>query len=178
VRKSALIAFLLFASVPLFSANAVTINSCLGSDLVGRADFEGATGAQEGGVVLTNRTKESCELGGHAIVDFVAPGQSRPLPVVIAAGRDTRGRVHDRVIILSQGQSAFVHTRWSNWCGQRLPRVRVRLWLRSVEPRVRVRGEIAMPRCNSSARSSRVAVGPYERVRRYHPDERTRLALL
>jgi hypothetical protein len=165
--KRLLLALCVLAVVPLEPAHAVEIRACLGDDLAARANFQSATGAQEGGVVMRNQTRHSCELSGRAVVDFVPSGQSDPLPVVVAAGRATDGHLRDRTIVLASGERAFVHTRWSNWCGGGLRVVAVRLWLQSVEPRVRVRGAISTPGCDDSARSSRVVVGPYERFRRY-----------
>ena len=165
--KHLLVAACLFVVLPMKQAPAVPLKACLGRNLGARADFQGATGAQEGGVVLRNRTEASCMLSGHAVIDFVVRGETRPLPVRVAAGRDTHGRLHDRTILLAPGQRAFVHAHWSNWCGEVSRKIEVRLWLRSVEPRVHVRGGISTPRCDDSAGSSRVAIGPYERVRRY-----------
>jgi hypothetical protein len=160
--KGLLVALCALAILPSESAHALKTNACLGRDLVARAAFQGATGAEEGGVVLRNRTDRSCELSGRAVVDFVTSPSSRALPVRVGLGRATDGRIRDRTIILAPGQRAFVHTRWSNWCGERFTEVVVRLWLQSVEPRVRVHGAVAVPRCDDSSRSSRVAIGPYE----------------
>ena len=143
--------------------------ACLGSDLAARPAFQGGTGAQEGGVTLRNRSGHSCVLAGRAIVDFSAGAGPLPLPVRVVVGRATDGRRRDRTIVLAPGRRAFVHARGSNGCGRRYEHVTVRLWLRSVEPRVHVRGAISPPRCDDAAVASRVAVGPYERVRVYRP---------
>jgi Protein of unknown function (DUF4232) len=165
--KRLLIALCALAIVPLEQAHAVSVHACLGPDLAARADFQGASGAQEGGVVLRNRTHRSCKLNGRAVIDFAAQDMPAPLPVRVAIGRGTDGHLPDRALVLSPGQRAFVHARWSNWCGDANSEVRVRLWLRSLEPRVHVRGEISTPRCDNRGLPSRVAIGPYERVRRY-----------
>jgi Protein of unknown function (DUF4232) len=167
--KRLLVAVFAVAIASLPAAHARGPGACLGRDLTARAAFQGGTGAQEGGVALRNRVGHSCLLSGRATIDFVAGGRALSLPVRVAVGRATDGRIRDRTILLAPGQRAFVHSRWSNWCGERYGHVTVRLWLRSVEPRVHVRGVISSPRCDDNASASRVAIGPYERVRLYPP---------
>jgi hypothetical protein len=163
--KRLLIAVSVLAAVPFASARAGGPGACLGPEIAARAAFGGATGAQEGGVILRNRSGHSCLLTGRATVDFAVRARAFPLPVLVTAGRATNGRRRDRTLALLSGQRAFVHVRWSNWCGERYERVTVRVWLMSVEPRVHVRGSISSPRCDHSAAGSQVAVGPYERLR-------------
>jgi Protein of unknown function (DUF4232) len=135
--------------------------ACLGHQLAARAMFEGATGAAEGGITLRNASRHSCVLRGRAIVAFAADGAQ--LNARVTVGRGTDGRRRDRALVLRPRATAFVHVRWSNWCGPRYSAVTARLWMQSVEPRVRVRGTLAPPRCDDSATDSRVAVGPYEK---------------
>jgi hypothetical protein len=163
--KGLLFAVSALAAVPFASAHVGGPGACLGPEMAGRAAFEGATGAQEGGVILRNRSGHSCLLSGRATVDFALRARALPLPVLVTTGPATDGRRRDRMLMLRPGQHAFLHVRWSNWCGERYERVAVRVWLMSVEPRVHVRGAISSPRCDDSTTGSRVAIGPYERVR-------------
>src|SRR5918912_676179 len=64
--------------------------------------------------------------------------------------------------LLAPRAAAFVHIRWSNWCGARSAPVHLRLWIMTVQPRVQVRGTVPAPRCDSAAAGSTVAVGPFE----------------
>ena len=169
MMKGLLLAVFVVGIASLPPANATGHRACLGRDLTARAAFQGGGGAEEGGVALRNIARHACLLSGRATIDFVVGGGALPLPVRVSVGRATDGRVRDRAVLLTSGQRAFVHARWSNWCGQRYQHVTVRLWLQSVEPRVRVREAISTPRCDEASSPSRVAIGPYERVRLYRP---------
>ena len=138
--------------------------ACLASDLTARAAFQGATGAAEGGVVVTNRSRSRCTVSGRPLVDLLVNG--RRLDVRQVLGRPTKNRRPQPYVLLAPGQGAFVHIRWSNWCGARNAPVHLRLWIMTVQPRVQVRGTIAAPRCDSAAARSTVAVGPFESLRR------------
>jgi hypothetical protein len=163
--KTLLVAVPVLVAVSLLPAQAATPRACLAHDLSARAAFEGGTGAQEGGIALRNRSATACRLSGRAILDFVAAG--RRLAVRNVVGKATDGTRRDRSILLAPANRAFVHARWSNWCGARYSRVAVRMWIQTTEPKVPVSGAVASPRCDDRAVGSRVAVGPFERVRRY-----------
>ena len=160
-----LLAFPAVIAVCLAPAQAAAPRACLAHDLGARAAFEGGSGADEGGIALRNRSETSCQVYGRAIVDFLA-GRER-LAVKNVVGVATNGARRTRAILLKPGDRAFIHARWSNWCGLRYRRVGVRIWIQTTEPRVPVRGTVSPPRCDNPAASSPVAVGPFERVRRY-----------
>jgi hypothetical protein len=132
--------------------------ACFSTQLRARAIFQGATGAQEGGVVLRNISARACVLNDRPSVAFVV-NRSTVLDVRVTVDT-TRTRT---IAVLRPGRRAFVHIRWRNWCGKRYEGVAVWLWMRSVKPLVRARGAISPPRCDDSATASRVAVGPYEK---------------
>jgi hypothetical protein len=163
--KSLLLALPAAIAVSFVPARAALPRACLAHDLVARAAFQGATGADEGGIALRNRSASACQLAGRAIIDFVV-GSSR-LAVRNVVGKATNGTRRDRTILLAPGDRAFVHARWSNWCGVAYRRVAVRLWIQTTAPKVPVIGTVASPRCDDPAASSRVAVGPFERARHY-----------
>jgi hypothetical protein len=89
------------------------------------------------------------------------------LPVRNTVGKATDGGRRARAILLAPSARAFVHARWSNWCGVRYSRVAVRIWIQTTEPKVLVKGAVPPPRCENPRVSSQVAVGPFERVRHY-----------
>ena len=134
--------------------------ACLATGLTARVAFQGAGGAAEGGVLVRNRTRYSCQLGGRPLVDLVAAGSR--LPVRSVQGVTTDGRRRETWITLRPGRRGFVHLRWSNWCGSRADPIRLRLWFRTHEPLVRVGGTVMPPRCDNAASDSLLAVGPLE----------------
>jgi len=81
-----------------------------------------------------------------------------------AFGATTNGRRRERWITLAPGRRAFVHLRWTNWCGSRADPVRIRLWFRTHEPLLRVRGSVTPPPCSEPAEDSVLAIAPLERA--------------
>ena len=150
----------LAAVVAVSPAPASGPRACYGGDLSARAGLQGAGGAMEGGVTVRNRSTHTCVLSGRPNVDFL--NGDTPLRPNVLPGPSTTGVRRTRALRLRPGAKAFVHLRWSNWCGPRSPRVGVRLWLMSVKPRLPVSGTTGMPRCDNRERPSVVAVGPWE----------------
>jgi hypothetical protein len=163
--KKLALALLALLAVFYAPAQASPPRACLAHDLAARAAFQGGTGADEGGIALRNRSATSCRVFGRAILDFVAGG--RRLAIRNVVGKATDGARRERTILLAPGDRAFVHARWSNWCGARYPRVAVRMWIQTTDPKVAVAGTVASPRCDDPAAGSLVAVGPFERARHY-----------
>ena len=157
------LALVVAAVVAAAGSPAARPRACLATDLAARAAFQGATGAAEGGVVATNRSRSRCAVFGRPLVDLLANGHRLDVRQVL--GRPTTNRRPQPYVALAPGEAAFVHIRWSNWCGNRSGPVRLRLWIQTVHPRVAVRGTIPAPRCDSAATRSTVAVGPFESLR-------------
>ena len=150
--------------VPLLASLALASPpACLAPDLSARLGLQGATGAMEGGVTVRNRTAHRCVLLGRPSVWFLVRGSQ--LLVRVAPGPSTTGVRRERPLTLAPGGRAFVHLRWSNWCGAPSTRITVRLYLRSKKPLLPVRGTAHTPRCDDRSAMSVVKVGPWERPR-------------
>lgn len=133
---------------------------CSARTLAARASLQGATGAIEGVVTVTNRRSYPCTLSGRPGVVFVRTESG--LRVQKVSGPSTTGQKDPRTIVLLSGQRAFVRLRWSNWCGTRYPYVGLLLTLRNHQPRLIVDGTAPTPPCLKRNAGSVVAVGPWE----------------
>jgi hypothetical protein len=149
--------------VPLLALALASPPACTGPNLSARLGLQGATGALEGGVTVRNRTAHRCVLFGRPSVWFLDRGSQ--LLVRVAPGPSTTGRRREHALTLAPGGRAFVHLRWSNWCGARSTRIAVRLYLRAKKPVLPVRGTTHTPRCDDRSAMSVVRVGPWERPR-------------
>jgi hypothetical protein len=165
MMKLGVVGLAALAVAPFPLGHAAAPRACLALHLAARAAFEGGAGAEEGGISLRNRSTSSCQVAGRAILEFVAGG--RRLGVRNVVGKSTSGARRGRAILLTPGDRAFVHARWSNWCGDRYQRVGLRVWIQTTDPKVPVKGTVAPPRCDDPSVGSRVAVGPFERIRHY-----------
>jgi hypothetical protein len=161
VTKLALAALLVLAAVSVSSAPAGGPAACAPTMLSGRVSLQGATGAMEGGVTVTNRKSYTCMLYGRAGVVFLHRGAG--LNVRRVAGASTTGRRDLRALVISTGEKAFVRLRWSNWCGKHYSHVPVLVSLRARQPRLIAAGEPSTPPCLERSAGSVVAVGPWER---------------
>ncbi|MGB2953795.1 MAG: DUF4232 domain-containing protein [Gaiellaceae bacterium] len=153
-------ALLLGVFLGMFGASSTS--ACLGPDLSARVALQGGTGAMEGGVIVTNRTSRRCTVVGRPGVSFFRAGQQ--LHVRVADGPSTTGARRPHTLTLRPRERAFVHLRWSNWCGAPSARITVRLLLRSAKSLV-VRGTSYTPRCDDAHAVSVVRVGPWEPLR-------------
>ena len=127
--KAILSAAVVVALLSIGPAAAADSQVCAASDLTGHATFQGATGAAEGGVTLVNRSTHTCTLAGRAGISFTE--SERTLAVRMTIGTSTHGQRKAVTVALRSGERAFVHARWSNWCGRRYRAVGVRLRVRS-----------------------------------------------
>jgi Domain of unknown function (DUF4232) len=158
--KLALAAVLVLAAVSTSSAPAGGPLLCSARTLSARASLQGATGALEGGVTVTNRRLYPCTLSGRVGVLFVRGGSG--LSVRRVPGASTTGRRELRTLLLLSGEKAFVRLRWSNWCAKRYSYVGMLLTLRAHQPRLIVDGIAPTPPCLKRTAPSEVAVGPWE----------------
>ena len=153
-------AVLALAALSTSSAPAGGPLLCSARTLTARAFLQGAAGAMEGGVTVTNRRPYPCQLSGRPGVVFVH-GDSG-LRVQKMSGASTTGQKDPRTITLLSGQRAFARLRWSNWCGTRYSYVGLLLTLRNHQPRLIVDGIAPTPPCLKRTAGSVVAVGPWE----------------
>jgi hypothetical protein len=153
-------AALVLAAVSSSTAPAGGPLLCSARTLAARGALQGAAGALEGGVTVTNRKPYPCTLSGRPGVVFVH-GDSG-LRVQKMSGPSTTGQKDSRTFLLGSGQRAFVHLRWLNWCGTRYSYVGLLLTLRNHQPRLIVDGIAPTPPCLKRTAGSVVAVGPWE----------------
>ena len=128
--------------------------------LAARGGLQGATGALEGGVVVTNRRAYTCVLSGRPGVTFFHGGSGLSVRRVFATS--STGRRELRALVLAAGAKAYVRMRWSNWCGKRYAYVGLLITLRDKQPRLIVDGTASTPPCLKRRAASIVAVGPWE----------------
>jgi hypothetical protein len=153
-------AVLVLAAVATSSAPAGGPLLCSARTLAARGGLQGATGALEGGITVTNRRPYPCYLSGRPGIVFFR-GDSA-LRVQKVAGASTRGQSDARTFVLYPGQRAFARLRWSNWCGKRYSVVGLLVTLRTHQPRLIVDGTASTPPCLKRGAGSVVAVGPWE----------------
>jgi hypothetical protein len=144
---------------------------CVASQLLARADVQGATGSLLGGVVFSNRSATPCTLGGRprthlldrsrllAVQTFALPRQSGDPPVL----RDVVLTPHGGAPTPSSSTKgkAFLLLWWSNWCKKPPAAVSVRVVLPHGGGRltVRLNEAEAAPRCDQPKSPSRFGVG-------------------
>ena len=153
-------AVLVLAAISVSSAPAGGPLLCSAGTLAARGGLQGATGALEGGVTVTNRRPYPCLLSGRPGVVFYRGASG--LRVQKVAGASTRGQSDPRTFALLPGRQAFVRLRWSNWCGKRFSYVGLLVTLRNGQPRLIVDGIAPTPPCLRRTAGSVVAVGPWE----------------
>jgi Domain of unknown function (DUF4232) len=153
-------AVLVLAAVSTSSAPAGGPLLCSARTLSARAGLQGAAGALEGGVTVTNRRPYPCTLSGRPGVIFLRGGSG--LRVQKVSGPSTTGQRDPRTFVLVPGQKAFARLRWSNWCGKRYSYVGLLLTLRTQQPRLIVDGTAPTPPCLTRSAGSVVSVGPWE----------------
>ena len=153
-------AVLLLAAISTSSAPAGGPLLCSARTLAARGGLQGAAGALEGGVTVTNRKPYPCFLSGRPGIVFFHGNSG--LHVQKVAGASTRGQSDPRTFVLMPGEKAFVRLRWSNWCGKRYSLVGLLVTLRTGQPRLIVDGTAPTPPCLKRGGGSIVAVGPWE----------------
>jgi Protein of unknown function (DUF4232) len=160
VTKLAMVPLLALAAISASSAPAGGPVPCSARMLAARGGLQGATGALEGGVFVTNRRSYTCVLSGRPGVTFFHGGSGLRVRRVFAAS--TTGRRELRALVMPAGAKAYVRLRWSNWCGKRYAYVGLLLTLRVEQPRLIVDGTASTPPCLKRGAASLVAVGPWE----------------
>jgi hypothetical protein len=153
-------AVFLLAAISASSAPAGGPLLCSARTLAARGGLQGAAGALDGGITVTNRRPYTCTLSGRPGVAFFR-GSSR-LRVQKVAGDPSRGPSESRTFALLPGHQAYVRLRWSNWCGKRYSYVGLLVTLRTHQPRLIVDGTAPTPPCLKRDGGSTVAVGPWE----------------
>jgi hypothetical protein len=125
---------------------------CLAAQLKPKLGTQGAGGAQDGELVLTNVSRTSCSLLGKPVLELVGPGSFR-----LGARSDQRMGGSSAVRSLLPRRQAQAGVFWSDWC-KRAPRAFV-LTLPHNGGTLRFPPD-GLPRCDGGRTS--LAVGPFE----------------
>jgi hypothetical protein len=143
--------------------------ACLSTQLRTTALMEGAAGAREGAITLTNTSGEVCVLRGQPTIQLV-DGNGDPItPGTSFLPGDPMWKKNDLprpagwpTVTLQPGDAASAQVRWANWCPDGRP---APVWgIAFADGRVDVDAmrEVFPPPCNGQGQPSTIEVGPFE----------------
>ena len=155
---------------PVRPSPSTPTSPCTSDQLRAVGTLEGAAGAREGAIDLTNFSDQTCTLQGTPSITLL-DDNLKPITSGVAFSPTPAGWEVNAsptppgwpVVTLAPGDAASVRIRWSNWCpqGRGAP-----LWQTSIPTSgtVDVNGldAAAPPPCNGPGQPSMIEVGPFE----------------
>lgn len=144
-------------------------DACLSTQLRTTAVIEGAAGAREGAITLTNDSGPDCVLKGLPTIRLV-DGNGDPIITGITFLRgDPMWKKDDLlqpagwpVVTLQHGDAASIQIRWSNWCPDGRPAPAWEIALADGQVDVDAMRDAFPPPCNGQGQPSTIEVGPFE----------------
>jgi Protein of unknown function (DUF4232) len=143
--------------------------TCLSTQLRTTAAIEGAAGAREGAITLTNASGEDCVLRGMPAIQLV-DGNGDPITTGITFLRgDPMWKKGDLpqpagwpTVPLQHGDAASIQVRWSNWCPDGRPAPAWVIALADGRLDVDAMRDVFPPPCNGEGQPATIEVGPFE----------------
>jgi hypothetical protein len=140
--------------------------ACTSGQLRAVGTLEGAAGAREGAILVSNFSDATCTLEGTPAITLLDQNLN-PITSGVAFSSTAAGWEADGsaappgwpVVTLAPGDAASVRLRWSNWCFDDAP-----LWRMEIPDSGTVMGldATAPPPCNGPGQPSTIEVGPFE----------------